>query len=59
MVELGLNKLNINMIMQALEYENQGYSAKLLDEFWDNARKYLIGSSLEPVFKELEQRLNH
>ncbi len=47
------------MIMQALEYENQGYSAKLLDEFWDNARKYLIGSSLEPVFKELEQRLNH
>lgn len=43
------------MALQALEYEQQGYSAKRLNQFWENAEKYLKGQSLEPIFRELQR----
>lgn len=45
----------LEMILQALEYEQKGYQAKLMDEFWENAEKYLEGQSLEPIFRELQK----
>lgn len=46
----------LEMVVQALEYEQQGYSAKRLNQFWENAEKYLKGQSLEPIFRELQGR---
>jgi len=43
----------LEMILQALEYEQEGYPQSLLDEFWENAEKYLVGKDLEPIFREL------
>lgn len=45
----------IEMAMQALEYEEQGYQLILFDEFWENAGKYLQGSLLESLFEELKK----
>lgn len=45
----------LEMALQALEYEQQGYSVKRLDQFWENAEKYLEGQSLEPIFRELQK----
>lgn len=42
------------MAIQALEYENEGHSQKDLQEFWDNAEKYLEGKELEQIFRELQ-----
>lgn len=46
----------LEMVMQALEYERLGYSSKLFDEFWENTKKYLQDSNLEPLYQELENR---
>ena len=46
---------NLEMTLQALEYEQQGYSAKRLNQFWENAEKYLEGKELEPIFRELQR----
>lgn len=43
----------LEMALQALEYERMGY--KNLNEFWENAEKYLKGKELEPIFRELEK----
>lgn len=45
----------LEMALQALEYEQQGYSAKRLNQFWENAEKYLESQSLEPIFRELQR----
>ena len=45
----------LEMTIQAFEYEQKGYSAKKLDQFWENAEKYLEGQSLEPIFRELQK----
>src|SRR3990167_8692073 len=45
----------LEMALQALEYEQQGWSKKDLNEFWENSEKYLTGTSLEPLFRELEK----
>lgn len=45
----------LEMAIQAYEYEQQGYDFKLLEEFWSNAQKYIIGTSIEPTFRELER----
>jgi len=45
----------LEMVLQALEYERQGYPGHLFDEFWENAEKYIAGNSLEPVFKYLQE----
>jgi putative hydrolase of HD superfamily len=45
----------LEMVIQALEYEERGYSKNTLDEFWENAEKYLKGESLEPIFRELQK----
>jgi len=43
----------LEMVLQALEYERAGY--KNLNEFWENAEKYLEGKELEPIFRELQK----
>lgn len=43
----------LEMALQALEYERAGY--KNLNEFWENAEKYLEGEELEPIFRELQK----
>ena len=45
----------LEMALQALEYEQQGYSPTRLNQFWENAEKYLEGQSLEPIFRELQR----
>ena len=45
----------LEMAIQALEYEQAGHSARRLDQFWENAEKYLEGQSLEPIFRELQK----
>lgn len=51
-----LKKLDkFEMALQALEYEQKGHSSKKLNEFWENAEKYLVGQGLEPIFKELQK----
>lgn len=46
----------LEMVLQALQYEQKGYKANLLNEWWENAEKYLKGQSLEPIFRELQRR---
>ena len=43
----------LEMAIQAFNYEKEGYSKKALQEFWDNAKKHIKGSKLEPYFDEL------
>lgn len=45
----------IEMVIQALEYEKQGYNSTLFDEFWENARKYLKTTEFETLLKDLEK----
>ena len=45
----------LEMAMQALKYENEGYEHSLFDEFWENAEKYLKDSYLEGLFKTLKK----
>ena len=44
----------LEMALQALEYEQEGYPPHLFDEFWENAEKYLEGEELEPIFRRLQ-----
>lgn len=44
----------LEMALQALEYERAGHPARKLDEFWENAEKYLEGKSLESIFRVLQ-----
>lgn len=46
----------LEMAMQALEYEKEGYPPNWFDEFWQNAEKYLEGSELEVYFQELQKQ---
>lgn len=48
----------LEMAIQALEYEKEGYSPEDLQEFWDNAEKYLKGKELESIFRDLEKMRN-
>jgi len=45
----------LEMAIQALEYETDGYSAELFNEFWENVDKYLSGAELEEFFVELKK----
>jgi putative hydrolase of HD superfamily len=49
----------LEMTLQALEYEKEGYSSILLEEFWENSEKYLKGRELEPVFRALQKLRNN
>lgn len=40
----------LEMVIQALEYEREGYPSEWFDEFWENAEKYLKNQELEPFF---------
>lgn len=46
----------LEMAAQAYEYEKNGHDKEKLDEFWDNAKKYLAGGKLESVFKKLQRK---
>jgi len=41
----------LEMVIQAYEYKKEGYTD--LEEFWQNAEKYLKGSQLEELFVKL------
>lgn len=41
------------MVIQAYEYEQEGQNPESLDEFWENAEKYIKDNELEPYFTEL------
>lgn len=45
----------LEMALQALEYEQQGFPPKRFNQFWENVEKYLEGKSLEPIFRELQR----
>lgn len=45
----------LEMAIQALEYEKEGYSGKKLDEFWENAEKYLKKGEVASIFLELKK----
>jgi 5'-deoxynucleotidase YfbR-like HD superfamily hydrolase len=45
----------IEMIMQALEYEKEGYDKTKLQTFWDNVRKKLKDHDLKMMFELLEK----
>jgi putative hydrolase of HD superfamily len=45
----------IEMIMQALEYEKEGYDKSKLQAFWDNVRKKLKDHDLKMMFELLEK----
>lgn len=45
----------LEMAIQALEYEKEGYLPDWFDEFWDNAEKYLKGTKLEKYLNYLRE----
>ncbi len=45
----------LEMVLQAYDYQKKGYPREVFEEFWENAKKYLEKSSLEPFFRELEK----
>jgi putative hydrolase of HD superfamily len=45
----------IEMIMQALEYEKEGYDKTRLQAFWDDVRKNLKDRDLKMMFELLEK----
>lgn len=45
----------LEMIFQALEYQQAGYPSDIFDEFWENAEKYLKGQELEDIFFKLRE----
>jgi len=49
----------LEMVIQALEYEKEGYPSEWFDEFWENAEKYLKGQELEPFFIFLRNKRSH
>jgi len=49
----------LEMVVQALEYEREGYPSEWFDEFWENAEKYLKGQELEPFFNFLKSKREH
>ena len=48
----------LEMAIQAYEYQIGGHPGYKLDQFWENAEKYLEGRELEPVFRELQKLRN-
>jgi putative hydrolase of HD superfamily len=45
----------VEMIMQALEYEREGYDKARLQAFWDNVRNRLKDRDLDSIFELLEK----
>jgi putative hydrolase of HD superfamily len=45
----------IEMIMQALEYEKEGYDKTKLQAFWDDVEKRLIDSDMKKIFGLLKK----
>ncbi|KKR30096.1 hypothetical protein A2715_04190 [Candidatus Woesebacteria bacterium RIFCSPHIGHO2_01_FULL_39_32] len=45
----------LEMVLQAYIYEETGRNKKSLIEFWENVEKYLEGTELESIFRELQK----
>lgn len=45
----------LEMALQALEYQEFGIKRQLLNEFFDNARKYISDPQLKRLLEEIEQ----
>jgi putative hydrolase of HD superfamily len=41
----------LEMVIQAFEYQKEGYSSKSFDQFWENGSKYLGRGKLKEYFK--------
>ncbi len=46
----------LEMVMQALEYEQEGYDRAKLQPFWDSVEKNLSDSDLKRIFELLKQK---
>ena len=46
----------LEMVIQALEYEQENYPAEWFNEFWENAEKYLADQGLESYFHYLQDK---
>ena len=46
----------LEMAVQAFEYQKEGYSSSLLEEFWENAEKYLKDGELKNYFAFFKKR---
>src|SRR5262249_39115475 len=46
----------IEMVMQALEYQEEGYKPEALQQFWENAGKHLKYGTFEELFKSLNAK---
>lgn len=44
----------LEMVIQAYEYEQEGQNPETLNEFWENAEKYIKDNHLEVYFDELK-----
>ena len=46
----------LEMAIQAFEYQKEGYPPELLEEFWENAEKYLKDGKFKEYFKFLQNQ---
>jgi hypothetical protein len=44
------------MVIQALEYEKEGYSREKLNVFWENVKEKLEDEDLKRIFEILEEK---
>ena len=49
---------HLEMIFQALEYENEGYNKDKLSVFWENAEEKFKDEDLKQIFQLLKKRRN-
>lgn len=48
----------LEMVVQALEYQREGYPAKNFDQFWENGAKYLEKGRLGEYFRFILKKRN-
>ncbi|MCP8322985.1 MAG: HD domain-containing protein [Candidatus Methylarchaceae archaeon HK02M2] len=46
----------LEMALQVIEYEKEGYDRRRLYEFWDSARQAIIDPELRAIFKVIEEQ---
>ena len=46
----------LEMLFQALEYEKEGYSKEMLDDFWEYSEKYFKTKEIKEIFVELKKQ---
>ncbi len=46
----------LEMVVQAYEYQKEGYQSKIFDQFWENGNKYLEKGKLKEYFESIENK---